>query len=337
MSSKAMKWTAFVDESGLFEPAEGAWLPGMRLVAGVLLPQAMAQAEALSQKTLRSVLDAAGVPWWSEPIHGSEIASPTRLARCILRTEKAPDWARAQATMADTHPEPLRATGQRMLRALRQGVGQMIAQENGWALGVCEFGCPTTLRGEPGPLPYRRMLLGWLDHALLQVASEGSGPASLEVLVASRNGTVAAHLSPWSKRLTDLGDRRLEVSLTVREAPAQQAAGLQVADLIAHGLGPGSQQAIPPAPELVASRTQQDLEAQVRSRFGPGLRYIERDALLDHRTVNRATMVIGHEGRFLRVAQEARSLPPAPLPPGHFPASLQACSAAVPALRRLWP
>lgn len=330
-------WTAFVDESGLFEPAEGGWLPGMRLVAGPLLPLPRELAEARCQQALRAVLDGLGMGWWSAPVHGSEIADPTRLARVFLNMDGAPDWARRQAEQVEQTPGPLRATGQRLLGGLRQGVGRLLAQEQGWAQGVCEFGCPTTLRGEPGPLPYRRMLLAWLDHALLQIASEGAGPTRLEVLVASRSGAVPAHSSPWSKRLIDLGGVRLDVTLVVHEARAQEAAGLQTADLIAHGLGPGSQQAIPPVAGFIASRDQKNLAVQANLRFGPGLRYVERDALVDHRLVNRATMTLGQEERFERVVQEAQALPPSPLPRGHFPASLQACSAAVPALRRLWP
>ena len=330
-------WTAFVDESGLFEPSAGGWLPGMRLVAGVVLPLPVAQAEQRCQQALQAARTAFGSGSWPVTFHGSRLAHPAYLAEEVLASPLAPRWLRVQAEQVATGPTRLQATGHRLLRLARQEVGRAIGQSGGWALGVCEFGCPTTLRGEPGPLPYRRMLVAWLDHALMELACQLEGPTTLDVVVASRSQPVPAHQSAWGRRLEALGDPRSQVELQVREAAASELAGLQAADLLAHALGPGSQQAIPPSAATVTARTGSTLAATVAQRFGPSLRYVERDALTDARLVNEATQALGRSQRFDAVAARARTLPPPELPPGHFPASLETCAVAVPALRRLWP
>jgi hypothetical protein len=180
------------------------------------------------------------------------------------------------------------------------------------------------------------MLLAWLDHALLELARLRGGPATLDVLVASRRATVTHHVSPWGPRLAALGEEKISVSLAVQEAAAASSAGLQIADILAHGLGPGASQWLPPSAAAIQEHDAAQLAIRVRQRFGPGLRYLERDALLDHRLTNRATMALGKEAAFGRVVTEARALPPAVLPPGHFPASLETCAATLPALRGLW-
>lgn len=331
-----MAWTAFVDESGLFEPHERGWLPGLRLVAGVLLPLAPDQAEQSARDALERALAGKELQDVLSFVHAAELTDEHRLAAVLLRSERCPAELRAQAQRVEQSPGLLAPVGIKALRALRTEAGALLSQTGGWALGVSEFGCPTTVRGEIGPLPYPRMLRAWLEHALMLLALRQQGPCPLKVVVARRGGPLPAHESIWRPRLDELADERCQVHLDVTVAAAQKSAGLQVADLFAHALGPGAQQMLPPSADFIARRREATLKALVHSRFGSHVDYIERDASTDYRLVNRATQVLGREVAFARVASEARALPPTPLPPGHFPASLEACARTVPAIRRLW-
>lgn len=328
-------WTAFVDESGLFEPSEQGWLPGLRLVAGVLVPLALEQAEAEARGLLDRALDDCRLLGTITFVHASELSHGPSLAQALLRSERCPADLRAKAERAGQFGV-LAAEGHEALTALRRETGAWLAGRGGWALGVSEYGCPRTTQNRPAPLPYPRMLRSWLEHALLQLALRQQGPCRLHAVVAHRGGALPAHDSIWQGRLGKLRDERGHAQITVSVRRAQEVAGLQVADLVAHAMGPGAEQAIPPGEALVARRNEAALASLFHRKFHTDSTYLERDANLDFRTVNEATSQLGHPQAFERIAAAARALPPTPLPVGHYPASLEACARTVPAMRGLW-
>lgn len=324
-------WTAFVDESGLFEPDTSGWLPGMRLVAGVLLPFEPETAEQFCAEVLQRALQQVGLERVSSAVHATRIAHPQSFGAWLLASQETPDAL--QDVARNEHLDELRTLGQRVLRALRYTVAREVAQQGGWVLGVCEYGCPSTRQGLSGPLPYRRMVLAWLEHAVLETICQKKGPGLLHAVIAHRTRPAPSHVSLWGERLAALRGSQFQVQLSTEVAFAEQRRGLQVADILAHGLGPGVTQRIPPSQASIAARSQAGLATLVEQRFKAPLRYLERDALLDFRHVNEATLALERPSAFERIADRARALPQQnPLPCGTFPASLEACAAAVPHL-----
>ena len=303
----------------------------MRLIAGVILPLEPDAAELFCTNVLQSGLEKVGLGWVSRAVHASHLADPERFEGW-LSGEQGEPAGRAGLDPRNQH-HASRIEGQRVLRALRRHVAHEVALHGGWALGVCEHGCPTTRQGLRGPLPYRRMILAWLEHATLELARARNGPGHLHAVIAHRARPAPQHASIWGGRLAARKIREIQVDLSTEVAAAAERRGLQIADLLAHGLGPGGLQHMPPAAATIASRTQAFLDEVVAQRFDSQLRYIERDALLDFRHVGEAMLALDRWFVFEQIASRASALPQhSPLPEGTFPASLEACANTVPQL-----
>jgi hypothetical protein len=234
--------------------------------------------------------------------------------------------------------------GFELARALRRGVCQELARRAARFVIVSEYG----RRLPPGLLPYPRMITALVEASALACMPAAAGTARVHPVIAFRPGSFPiADCEAWNRALAEMAaasNRRrtgppigdVEVQQPERP-PAEERAGLQVADVIVHALGPGALQEVEPPAEQVArwDRRRVDAEAQVLLGLPSG-RLSERDALEPWRLMRRSVSELDHDRGFDECVARLDEAFHAPTPPaGVYRVAVEEARASVALLEEL--
>ncbi len=221
-------YTIFIDESGEFA---GRVAQGVRLVAAVVMAGAIEDCENTAQEGLERALGRGVLPF-----HACEYSAPYRL-RALLR--KRPNLATRLGISGKAPDVHLQKVGARTLVAARQAVGQVILNAQDCVVLCYEHGCY-----ENGIDRWRPMVCAALDQALVWIATRPGGPHTVFGRVAERGEPTTFDLSPTCELLARLAvgfpDKVSAVACNgpLPTALAARSCGLQVADIVAHAMGP---------------------------------------------------------------------------------------------------
>lgn len=321
-----MGLTLFVDESGRFEPGHGYWPWGMRLVGGPALPGDAEHAEDTCRGLLLSALAEAGIPWWRGEVSGKHFKHPPTLAERLLTMSDAPsdihDLARGLLAGGETAHRRLKDRGRLWLAEVRRRLGPRLAEAGGRILLVAESGSPGQ-GAIPSSAPFRRMLGALLGHSAMWASTDWSAD-SIDWVVADRGGLDAKSLplEPWRRAIAH---SRPEAASRLGEPHVRKAsehAGLQIADLVVHALGPGAGQDLRVPDELRVNRTQGRVQSELRDRFGAPVWVAEHDALQVAQDV-RSLLASRTEGDRQRAVRSLRAHQPKRPPDGVYRAAVE--------------
>ncbi len=330
----------------------------MRLFAGVLLPMSRAEGERVCAEALARGLANAGAAWWTGEVHASVFFDPQALAKVLLNQQGVPRpwWEVAGSVQcygkrAVRDLPKLRQFGIDVVRCLRTSVGRMIESHFARLVFVTEHG--PTLEPETATsrararVPYMPMLRALLEEAVLEASLIDPEP-SVEVLIAKAPWLDMAgfNRSGWEKvvqsaakisharrhgRPPIVGSVRWT---SIEHAPASTNRGLQVADVVAHAVGPSNAHASPPRSAVVAGRTLGHVHQEAARLLGVSAgRVSEHDSLRGHAIIRGAVRDFAHDAAMSRCQQEANELAAGVIgPAGSFPSGREQTRAMVEAL-----
>lgn len=345
------EWTLFVDESGRFD-LRSPWPSGRRIVGGVLVREAPTEAEASCRRAIDAAL-ATVAPWWRGPVHMRRLRHPPYLAADLIAMPAPAPIVAVARRLPPELPESIARAGQAwraiwkiaapIVTALRKVVTAELARRSARFLIVSEYGRNLP----PGMIPYPRMLAALVEQAALACALGAPSAATLHPIVAERSGALLIEdFTRWSAALAALARRTagpsgprtgtVEIVKPVR-APAEERAGLQVADTIVHSLGPGRTQEVEPTRGEAAAWDRIRLAAEVEALFElPSDAVSERDAVAPHRQVRRAVAEVDRSRGFEECVVELEQLHRAPWPPpGVYRVAVEEAYATSVALKEL--
>jgi hypothetical protein len=320
-----MQATLYLDESGQFATSS-AGITGLRLVGGVLLAGTSDEHDLHFGPAIAKALS-----WFPPPAHAVEIASPTRVAFALRKA--APDalplsLRHVQTRLRKLAPqqagnlraedpalfEAACAESTRLLGALR-GVAAEAFATDGAAVVLC-----AEHDLEPSSSRFDPMLRAAVDAALQHCAATFAGESTLDVVYESGACAHDASQLPTSRVL--VGPKgAVSLSGTPRTAAKTDGvAGLALADVVVHALGPRGRQNHPCAQRDCHAWTLRALRSQIRREFGrPPAALVVVDALRGAdilRSVEKGTTPVADARAQLASHQQK-------LPRGVLPASLQ--------------
>lgn len=345
--------TLFVDESGLFRSAT-CWPSGMRVVGGVVVPRPHAEASRLCGAALRRALASADAAWFEGDVHATDLLHPPDVARRILDSRE-PDGSLARAAQDILRAEKeregaargssawrrLREFGGSVLTSIEHSIGPMLDELDAEVVVVTEYGSVAHAGEGTRLVRYPRMAEALIRAAILRTGRTATAPWRLVAVMASgQPGANGVSAEVWLRKLAKLREQEDELRGTlpnealVRIADARDDAGLQVADVVVHALGPGAQHELTPTPAAVLGRTlaQAATDARVRLRVAPE-RYEEHDALEGHEALMAvAASPRSETARSERIAKALALATQRPLPRMLYPSSLEQGARIAPAL-----
>lgn len=253
------EYTVFVDESGLFS----AGAVGHRVVGAVVVPLAREEADGRA----RAALEAGAGPW-GLPVHAKDLVSPLLTPPRALTEAR---WQLLQSWMreGDRPRVPDRATllalqdgsrgmllgalsrepgrhADRVLYRLRVEVRRLLRETGAWLVWVGEHGRRALEAGDRDHWP--RMVRAAVGQAAVSVWRAGGEGASITPVIATYSSLATLDLAPTQRALsTTTRVAPIWPEAQVPLIPAETSAGLQVADVLVHALGPGAAQSLPVA------------------------------------------------------------------------------------------
>jgi hypothetical protein len=221
----SVQYTVYIDESGSFKPGPSGEL-GRHVVAAVALP--LPHEEVVQR--FRSDWEKAAAPF-PLPIHVTEMRHPIR-ARALLKRQRHP----GAAALDDKAVLDLSDQALNRLRAVIEEMASLPASR---AVVCLQHGVPLPVQDR-----WADLVQAAADTCVLLASGAKSVRASVLFRIESR-GPAGLDLGPSRPMLQALARRGI-----VREAHAVAVpkhpddVGLQVADLVARGVGPGERAAI---------------------------------------------------------------------------------------------
>lgn len=317
--------TLFVDESGRFEPPKPGrsahWPCGRRLVGGVVLAGDPGEAEASAREMLEDALAAIDLAWWRGEVSGKWFRHAPTLAEQLLAQPDVPAAYHQLATETrkgvDRSRSRLFELGNGWLQSLRRQLGRRLGANGARVLLAAEHGLPGE-RDLPASVPFPRMLSALLGQSAVWAARDWESP-TLSSVVADRGGLHPEQLAlgPWARAL---GVPSLPPPQVAR---ASERAGLQIADLIVHALGPGQGQDLHLTDDDAAKRTRARVERELASSFGvEDLWVVEHDAFAVAHAL-RAAVEARSPAQQTSTLAALRALSPKRPPGGAFPAAVE--------------
>jgi len=209
------EFTVFVDESGLFGPRQ----VGHRVVGALVVPCARKEAEAVARRALVEVVGKRGLP-----VHANRLAKPPVYG---------PAWRKE-----GRRDDPIRL-------AVRARVRALLDDTEGWFAWVGEHGARAVDEGDHDH--WARMVRAVLGQVAVSVWLRAGMEASIVPVVAVYQQLTGLDLSPVHRALSRGTSRSPPRGLDtcIALTPARASYGLQVVDVLVHGLGPGASQELP--------------------------------------------------------------------------------------------
>jgi len=279
-----MQATLYVDESGQFATSSTG-ITGLRVVGGVLLPGSCEEHNLHFGPAIAKALS------WFPAAHAVEIASPTRVAFALRKAtpESLPmqlRHVRAQLRMlAPQQAGNLRAEdpalfeaacaeSTRLLDALRAVAAEAFASDGASVVLCAEHDL------EPSISRFDPMLRTAVDAALQHCAATFTSESTLDVVYEAGAPAQDPSQLPSSRVVVGPKGRACLHGSPRTAAKTDGLAGLALADVLVHALGPRSRQNHPCSRRDCQAWTLRALRAQIRREFGrPPAALVVVDAL----------------------------------------------------------